>query len=132
MTKAELVEQVLKGVIVVVGEYRGSHAELAGYVDKKTGNAIKYVRAFHLVERISWDRDVERVLLTRYFPDSVKTVEDAAATFTYERGRKYVFYIESFKWDRGQLNARLAAWEPEPLEESEQADGSPSGEPPPF
>ncbi len=40
MTKAELVEQVLQGVLVLVGEYRGSHAEDAGYVDKKTGYKV--------------------------------------------------------------------------------------------
>ena len=37
MTIEELVKDVLKGIPVLVGEYRGSHAEMASYVDKKTG-----------------------------------------------------------------------------------------------
>ena len=35
MTTEELVKQVLQGILVLVGDYRGSHAEMAGYVDKK-------------------------------------------------------------------------------------------------
>ena len=47
MTKEELTADVLKGFLLIVGEYRGSHAEVAGYVDKKTGEAIQHVRATH-------------------------------------------------------------------------------------
>ncbi len=32
MTTSELLKQVLEGVLLIVGEYRGSHAEEAGYV----------------------------------------------------------------------------------------------------
>jgi hypothetical protein len=45
MTGSELLRQVLQGVLLIVGEYRGSYAEMAGYVDKKSGSAIQYVRA---------------------------------------------------------------------------------------
>ena len=34
MTTEELVKQGLQGILVLVGDYRGSHAETAGYVDK--------------------------------------------------------------------------------------------------
>ena len=131
MTTDELVKQVLQGILVLVGEYRGSHAEMAGYVDKKSGQAIRSVRGIHLVECVWYDR-VDRVLLMQYFAQNVATVEEAAATFRYERGRKYVFYLASFKWERGQLVGRLAEWDPEPLETAEEAVGSPVGEPPPF
>lgn len=40
MTGVELLKEVLQGVLLIVGEYRGSYAEMAGYVDKKSGNAI--------------------------------------------------------------------------------------------
>ena len=60
------------------------------------------------------------------------TLEQATATFRYEQGRKYVFYLASFKRERGQLTGRLAEWDPEPLEIVEEAVGSPEGEPPPF
>ena len=49
MTTDELVKQVLQGILVLVGDYRGSHAEMAGYVDKKSGEAIRSVRAIHLL-----------------------------------------------------------------------------------
>ena len=130
MTTEELAKQVLQGILVLVGDYRASHAEMAGYVDKKSGQAIRYVRAIHLVECVWYDR-VDRVLLMQYFGAGA-TLEEAAATFTYEKGRKYVFYLESFKRERGQLTGRLAGWDPEPLEIAEEAVGSPQGEPPPF
>jgi len=104
---------------------------MAGYVNKKTGQAIQYVRGIHLVECFFYDR-VDRVLLFEYFPETVASVEQAEATFTYQRGRKYVFYLESFKRERGQLTGRVAGWDPEPLEIAEEAGGSPAGEPPPF
>ena len=130
MTRDELVMQVLQGILVLVGDYRGSHAEPTGYVDKKSGQAIRSVRAIHLVECIWYDR-VDRVLLMQYFGGGA-TLEQVAATFTYERGRKYVFYLDSFKRERGQLTGRLAGWDPEPLELAEEAGGSPEGDPPPF
>ena len=131
MTTDELVKQLLQGILVLVGEYRGSHAETAGYVDKKSGQAIRSVRAIHLVECVWYDR-VDRVVLMQYFAGSIETLEQARATFRYERGRKYVFYLASFKRERGQLTGRLAEWDPEPLELAEEAGGSPQGEPPPF
>jgi hypothetical protein len=99
-------------------------------VDKKSGQAIRDVRAIHLVECVWHDR-VDRVLLIQYFGGGA-TIEQAAATFTYERGRKYAFYLESFKRERGQLTGRLGEWDPEPLASSEEAGGSPQGEPQPF
>src|SRR5882724_1928611 len=130
MTTGELVKQVLQGILVLVGEYRGSHAEMAGYVDRKSGQAIHSIRAIHLVECL-WYGRVDRVLLMEYFQDTIGSVDEAEATFTYERGRKYVFYLESFKRERGQLIGRLAGWDPEPLEIAEEAGCSPQGEPPP-
>jgi hypothetical protein len=126
MTKDVLLQRVLEGFIVIVGEYRGSHVEIAGYVDKKTGSAIQYVRATHLLE-IAWFDRVDRVLLSQMFPETVATVEEATATLKYERGRKYVFFIEWFKRERGQLLARLLPSEPEPIEGIEEAGCAPEG-----
>ena len=130
MTTDELIRQVVQGILVLVGDYRGSHAEMAGYVDKKSGQAIRSVRAIHLVECVWYDR-TDRVLLMQYFGGGA-TLEQVAATFRYEKGRNYVFYLDSFKQERGQLTGRLAEWDPEPLELAEEAVGSPKGEPPPF
>ncbi len=131
MTRDELAKEVLQGRLLIVGEYRGSRAEDAGYVDKKTGYKVEYIRATHLIE-CAWYDGVDRVLLTQAFPAAVTTVEQAVATFTYQRGLRYAFYLEWFKRDRGQLLARLAAWEPELIEDSEEAGCAPSGAPLPF
>ena len=64
MTGAELLKEVLQGVLLIVGEYRGSYAGMAGYVDKKSGNAIQYVRATHVVE-CSWHGHIDRVIISK-------------------------------------------------------------------
>ena len=124
MTTPELMKEVLQGVLLIVGEYRGSHAELAGYVDKKYGKAIQYVRAIHIVE-CNWHGHLDRVIITEKFPDTFTTAEQAAATFSYVRGRRYVFYIEAVKRERGQTLARMAAWGPEEIEGIEEALATP-------
>jgi hypothetical protein len=58
---------------------------MAGYVDRKSGQAIRYVRAIHFVECIWFDR-VDCVLLIQYFGRNVETTEQATATFKYEPG----------------------------------------------
>ena len=87
MTENELLKEVLQ----IVGEYRGSNAEEVGYVDKKFGNAIRYIRATNLVE-CAWHGHIDRVIITERFPEHITTVERAQATFTYSRGQRYVFY----------------------------------------
>jgi len=130
MTASELLEQVLQGVLLIVDEYRGSHAEMAGYVDKKFGTAIQYVRATHLVE-CAWHGHIDRVIITERFPEQIATVEQAQATFTYVRGRRYVFYIEWFKRERGQTYASLGGWGIEEIGDAREAVGAPAGAPPP-
>ena len=124
MTQDELLREVLEGVLLIVGEYRGSHAEEAGYVDKKFGNAIKYIRATHLAECI-WHGHIDRVIITERFPEPITTVEQAQATFTYCRGRRYAFYIDWLKRERGQTFASLSAWGMEEIEESKEALATP-------
>jgi hypothetical protein len=129
MTAGELLKEVLQGVLLIVGEYRGSHAEMAGYVDKKFGTAIQYVRATHIVE-CAWHGHIDRVIITERFPEQIATVEQAQATFRYVRGRRYVFYIDWFKRERGQTYASLSGWGIEEIEDSREAVGAPAGPPP--
>jgi hypothetical protein len=124
MTTKELLSEVLQGVLLIVGEYRGSHAEEAGYVDKKFGNAIRYIRATHLAE-CAWRGHIDRVIITERFPEHIATVEQAQATFQYTRGRRYVFYIDWLKRDRGQTFASLTAWGIEEIEAAEEALATP-------
>jgi hypothetical protein len=129
MTKDELLMDVLKGVLLIAGEYRGSYVELAGYVDKKSGAAIQHVRATHLAE-CEWCGHIDRVIISEYFPQHV-TLEQAHATLTYTRGQLYVFYIEWFKRERGQTYARLSSWGIEAIEGVEEAAAAPPGAAPP-
>jgi hypothetical protein len=118
------VEKVLQGVLLIVGEYRGSHAEEAGYVDRKFGNAIRYIRAIHLAE-CAWHGRIDRVIITQRFPEQIESIEQAQATFKYTRGARYVFYIEWFKRERGQTFARLSDWGIEEIEGAEEAPAAP-------
>ena len=130
MTRDELLKEVLQGVLLIVGEYRGSHAEMAGYVDKKFGNKIEYVRATHLAE-CSWHGHIDRVIITERFSEQITTIEQAQATFAYTRGKRYAFYIEWLKRERGQTFASLSAWGMEEIEGIEEAMGTPEACPRP-
>ena len=37
MNRAELLREVLLGRLLIVGEFRGAHAAMDGYVDRTTG-----------------------------------------------------------------------------------------------
>ena len=128
MTNQELLEEVLRGQRVLVGNYRGSHAEMAGYVDRKTGQAIKYVRAIHLLELECTGR-IDRAMIYQRLPEIIETPEDAA--FPYVRGRLYAFRLESYQWERGQITGRMGNLPPELIEDAEEGDGvlvdAPSG-----
>ncbi len=50
MTREELLRHVVRGRLLLVGEFRGARAEAAGYVDQRTRQAISYVRAVYIVE----------------------------------------------------------------------------------
>lgn len=124
MTQQELLAEVMQGILLMVGDYRGSHAEEAGYVDRKFGNKITYIRGTHLAE-CAWHGHIDRVIITQRFPEQIETIEQAQSTFTYVRGRRYVFYIEWFKRERGQTFASLSAWGIEEIEGAEEALATP-------
>ncbi len=127
MTRAELLRQVLRGRLLLVGEFRGARAESAGFVDKRTGQAISYVRAIYLLEcacRGSIDRAVIRQRLL-----DVENPDDRL--FPYEKGKLYVFSLESFRLERGTLTGWMDHREPEAIEETEDGDGTAVGGPAP-
>jgi len=84
----------------------------------------------HLVE-CAWHGHIDRVIITERFPEQIATIEQAQATFTYVRGRRYVFYIEWFKRERGQTYASLSGWGIEEIGDAREAVGAPAGAPPP-
>jgi hypothetical protein len=124
MTQADLLKEVLQGVLLIVGEYRGSHAEEAGYIDKKYGTKISYIRGTHLAECM-WHGHIDRVIITERFQEHIATVERAQATFTYIRGQRYAFYIDWLKRERGQIWPAPAVGESRGAEEALGASGCP-------
>ncbi len=50
MNRAGLLREVLLGPLLIVGEFRGAHAAMDGYVDRTTGEKIGYVKAIILAE----------------------------------------------------------------------------------
>ena len=122
ITQSALLKEVMRGVLLIVGDYRGSQAEAAGYVDRKTGEAIRYVRAIHLIE-CACRGNIDRAIITQMMPEGVVIPEEVQ--FSYIRGRKYVFFLDSLRWERGQVTCRMATREPEEIEGAEEAPGTP-------
>ena len=126
MTREELLQHVLRGRLVVVGEFRGARAEAAGYVDQRTGQAISYVRAIYIVEctcRGFLDRAIIR-------QKRVDVADPEQVQFPYEQGKLYVFFLEGFKLERGIFSGWIGDRQPEPLQTDGEAVGAPVGAPP--
>ncbi len=124
MTRAELLEEVLQGVLLIVGEYRGSHAEQAGYVDRKFGNVINYIRAIHLAE-CAWHGHIDRVIITQRSLNRSSPSNRPKPRSNTPGGARYVFYIEWFKRERGTTFASLSNWGIEEIEGAEEAPATP-------
>lgn len=123
MTREELLRHVLRGRLLIVGEFRGASAEATGYVDRKTGNAIKYVQAIYVIECASQgmlDRAIMRQKLKGF--DDPEDVQ-----FPQEKGKLYVFLLDSFKWERGGFSGWISDRETKPIEALEEAGCAPSG-----
>jgi hypothetical protein len=124
MTTKELLQETLLGRLLIVGEYRGSRAEEAGYVDKKSGEAISYVRAIHLIE-CACRGNLDRAMIYERLPEIIEKPEEAA--FHYLKGRRYVFFLVSMKWDKGQVIGSMAARGPELIEGIGEGSGGGGG-----
>lgn len=123
MTRDELLQHILRGRLLLVGEFRGAHAESAGYVDQRTGEAISYVRAIYLVEcacRGILDRAIIR--------QKRLGIEDPEqVTFPYEKGKLYAFFLEGFKLERGHFSGWIGDRGPELIDSNEEALAAPGG-----
>lgn len=120
MTRNELIKELLHGRILLAGNYRGSQAEMAGYVDRKTGTPMQYVRAIHLLELECGGR-LDRAIIYQRLPEIIETPEEAV--FPYTRGRVYAFFLESVQWERGQVTGRMGKHSPEWIEDAEDEAG---------
>jgi hypothetical protein len=126
MTRDQLLNHVLRGRLLVVGEFRGARAESAGYVDQRTGAAIAYVRAIYIIEcaaRGVMDRAIIR-------QKRIGIEEPEQVQFGLEKGKLYVFFLEGFKLERGMFSGWMADREPEEIEGIEEAGCPPGGRAP--
>ena len=112
----ELLRHILRGRLLLVGEFRGARAEAAGYVDQRTGQAISYVRAVYIVECAC--RGVLDRAVIRQKRLGIGSPNDVP--FPYEKGKRYVFFLEGFKLERGIFTGWMGERDPEPIEEAEE------------
>ena len=130
MNDQQLLHEVKIGRLLIVGEFRGAAAEMTGYVDRKNGEKIEYVRAMILVE-CACRGNVDRAILYQRLPEIVETPEQAV--FPYVKGRQYVFFLNSLKAENGQIFGYLADRLPElvaeEITESVVPAGAPQGAP---
>lgn len=127
MTREEVLHHVMRGRLLLVGEFRGAHAENAGYVDQRTGQAIAYVRVIYIVECTA-----RGILERSIIRQRMIGVEDPTQIeLPYEKGRHYVFFLEGFKLERGLFSGWIGDRGPELIEMDEEAVAAPSGAAPP-
>jgi len=126
MNRAELLREVLLGRLLIVGEFRGAHAAMDGYVDRTTGEKIGYVKAILLAE-CQVRGNLARAMFYQRLPESVEKPEEAV--FPYQKGKLYVFFLVSLKNDNGQVIGSLADRLPELLEDQPEAEEETVGAP---
>jgi hypothetical protein len=127
MTHAELLHHVLRGRLLVVGEFRGAVAESAGYVDTRTGEAISYVRATYVIE-CACRGVLDRAIIRQKKPS---VADPEQVQFPYEKGKQYVFFLEGLKLERGVFSGWMGDREPESIEEEKDGGCPAGGEAPP-
>lgn len=88
MTEADIPKEVMRGRLVVVGELRGTHAESTGYVDRRTGEAIKYVRVIYLIE-CACRGMLDRAVVTQKWTG---VEEPELVNLPYEKGKLTRFF----------------------------------------
>ena len=127
MKREELMREVLRGRLLIVGEYRGSAAERKGYVDRKSGEKIEYIRAIHLIE-CACRGNFDRAVVYQRLPESIETPEEAV--FSYFKGRRYVFFLTKMNQEHGQVLCSMADRGPELIEDATEEGGVPVAAPP--
>ncbi len=123
MQRSEIVRRFLRGELLLVGEYRGARAESDGYVDKRTGEALVYVRCIYLIE-CACRGNIDRSIIYQRRAD---ITDPELAAFPYEKGKLYVFFLEGFKWERGNFTGWISDRGPEPIEDDMEAGATPEG-----
>ena len=98
----KVIEAMKNGMILVLGECRGSKVETIGFVDRRTGQKAAFTVLNYLVER---SNSMEPVLISQTLGDG--TVDHASVKITAEKGKRYAFEITSLENGRGVLKGRM-------------------------
>jgi hypothetical protein len=81
------------------------------------------VRCIYLVE-CACDGNIDRSII---YQRRIDITEPELATFPYEKGKLYVFFLEGFKRERGNLTGWIGHCGPEPVEDDMGAGVPPEG-----
>lgn len=98
MTKTQLIEKVVGGALLVVGEYRMSKAEMLRWRDKVNGQNKEAPILRHTVELGS-----NSVQVNERVPDGTR-LEDIHVPF--KKGQMIVLAVESYSVDKGAVSCR--------------------------
>ena len=99
-----LLEIVLEGDPVVVGEYRGVKVDVRQSVDKTTGNAKTTAVACHLVQTGSGN-NINVVRLNEWFDDPAQA---EGYQSPWQAGRRYAFTLRRLECEKGQMSGAMA------------------------
>jgi hypothetical protein len=124
MTVLELGQKAVAGFYFIVGEVRAAKAELAGYVDRKTGLSMKTVIRKYFVER-NGPMGFDMVKITG--KAGAEVTDPAHAILGVEVGKVYAFAVESIEKKAGFIQARMGAFEPEVVDQDGAASAAPQG-----
>jgi hypothetical protein len=113
MNREEVLAKIESGRFLLVGEFRGGRADARGFVDTKSGKACQNVVISYAVE-CAITNGFDQILVRQRAPSSVTDPGNVAISL--EKGRRYVFEIESMNKERGMITAWLGLREPEPFE----------------
>ncbi|XHR28911.1 MAG: hypothetical protein ACFUZC_23730 [Chthoniobacteraceae bacterium] len=120
MKASEACTRFLAGELLVVGEFRGGRAIRSDYVDKKSGLKIPRLLVVYVVE-CSMGGAFGVAKITALAPDGA--TEPEQVTIPLEKGKRYVFPIQTVDPKNDLVTAWIGKKEPLPLEEDEPGGG---------
>jgi len=98
MTQAQLIEKILAGEILALGEYRHSKKEMLEWRDKKTGRACAAPILRHTVECGD-----QTIALSERVPDDMKL---EAVSWPWTKSQRVVLHIDEISRNLGLISAR--------------------------
>ncbi len=111
MTENELLERVIAGRIILVGEFRNGRVETKASLDRNNGEVIHIAQIVYAVECGS---TFGTVIIYRTVPADMSMTGDIDIGLT--KGRRYAFELDKLNRKGGFVTAQLGFREPEPID----------------